>query len=495
MNSIDKKNYVNICKCCDSVLLDTNATDTTIAIRWLHVLRWHPEYLISYNYLFNKSKIINIFVTRLFYLLRYLLVLLKNLVRSIFNKNYFYQSQEIPKKVDILFVSHLLKKNQSNQMNDFYFGLLSDSLKSIGYTSAIVLIDHTAGFQNHTISSWGKTNSPRLILSKVLPFFEEIKLYLTQFKEFIRLKKYQDNFFGFQRKIIIEASFQSLSPNTSSTLRIATQIQKLLTKLEVKTIVTTFEGQAWERLVFSFARANNSNIKCIGYLNATVFEFQHSIRRSLLQTYDPDVILTPGTISKEDLEGVYGQNTLIEVLGSNHFQKNDLIQARKLKVKTCLVAPEGVFSECNVMFEYSFECAFQNPDINFIWRLHPRLNFNDFLKRNSKFKKLPPNITLSSNSLEDDIYSSTHIIYRGSTVVIASISLGLIPIYLQIKDELSIDPLYNCQHGRLIVKKASDLIKAMQVNHNDSTIKYLLDYGRSFFVPFDEKVFKKVLNI
>ena len=85
--------------------------------------------------------------------------------------------------------------NQSNQMNDFYFGLLSDSLKSIGYTSAIVLIDHTAGFQNHTISSWGKTNSPRLILSKVLPFFEEIKLYLTQFKEFIRLKKYQDNFF------------------------------------------------------------------------------------------------------------------------------------------------------------------------------------------------------------------------------------------------------------------------------------------------------------
>ena len=145
------------------------------------------------------------------------------------------------------------------------------------------------------------------------------------------------------------------------------------------------------------------------------------------------------------------------------------------------------------MFEYSILCAIRYPEINFIWRLHPRLNFTDLLKINSKLQKLPSNIILSTNTLEEDISSSTHILYRGSTVVISSISLGLIPIYLKIKDELGIDPIYNCKRGRIVVQKVSDFAKAIEVDHNKADIKYLTAYGRSFFMPFDVIIFKKFL--
>ena len=493
MNGIDKKKYETICRYCDKVLLENKANKVTIAIRWLHVLRWHPEYLKSYNYLFNKSKIQEIIKFRVGLFLRYFLVLIKNLLRSFFHKSYWYRSHALPKKVDVLFVSHLLTKNEALQENDFYFGSLVDSLKSHGYNSAVVLIDHTTGFQRYKISGWGKQNAPRLILSKVLPLYEEIKLYFIQWKEHLRLNSYQVNLSGFHKKIAKEASIHVLSPSTTSTLRLTKQIQKLLKELEVKIIVTTYEGQAWERLIFSIARANNSNVKCIGYLNAAVFEFQHSIRRSLSMTYDPDIILTPGDISKGHLEGLYNNNTLIDVLGSSRFQKLGINQARKINTKTCLVAPEGILSECNIMFEYSILCAIRYPEINFIWRLHPRLNFTDLLKINSKLKKLPSNIILSTNTLEEDISSSTHILYRGSTVVISSISLGLIPIYLKIKDELGIDPIYNCKRGRIVVQKVSDFAKAIEVDHNKADIKYLTAYGRSFFMPFDVIIFKKFL--
>jgi len=493
MSDIDNKRYESICQSCDQILLENNANRVTVAIRWLHVLRWHPEYLKSYNYLFanfNKNKKFKFQFGRFF---KYFLVTFKNLLRSILLNKYWNSSHSLPEKIDVLFISHLLKKNEVLQHKDFYFGSIADSLKSNGYSSSIVLIDHTSGFWGKSLSSWGQCNSNRLVLSKVLPFKEELKIYFAQFKEFFRLKSNKNNFSDFQREIIKEASFHALSPSTSSNLRIAHQIKTLLKQLETKLIITTYEGQAWERLVFSTARDISPNIKCAGYLNAGVFEFQHSLRRSLRKKYDPNIILTPGNISKVAIDGIY-DNTSIEVLGSNNFQQLDSNQSVHVTKKTCLIAPEGILSECIVLFEYSILCAIQFPELNFIWRLHPRLDYSDVFKSNLKLEHIPKNIILSQNKLDKDLSSSTHILYRGSTVVVSSITHGLMPIYLKVKDELNIDPIYNCKHGRLVVEDVSDFKKAIDFNHSQYDKKYLEDFGKNFFLPFDSNVIECILK-
>ena len=493
MNEINNKRYESICDSCDQILLENKANRVTIAIRWLHVLRWHPEYLKSYNYLFSNFKKNKKFKFQFGRFFRYFMVTCKNLLLSILSNKYWKSSHSLPKKIDVLFISHLLTKNEVLHQNDFYFGAIADSLKSSGYSSSIVLIDHTSGFWGKNVSSWGKKNANRLVLSKVLPFFDELKIYFSQFKEFFRLKANKVNFSGFQREIVKEASFHALSPSTSSNLRTAHQIKTLLKQLEIKIIITTYEGQAWERLVFATARDIMPNIKCVGYLNAGVFEFQHSLKRSLRELYDPNFIFTPGYISKVELDGIY-ENTLIEVFGSNHFQKLNSIQSDYVTNKTCLIAPEGILSECVIMFEYSILCAIQFPEVNFIWRLHPRLDFSEVFKFNLKLEKIPENIVLSQNTLDKDLSSSTHILYRGSTVVVSSITHGLMPIYLKVKDELNIDPIYNCKYGRQVVEEVSDFKKAIDFNHSQSNKKYLEDFGKNFFIPFDTSVIECILK-
>ena len=56
-------------------------------------------------------------------------------------------------------------------------------------------------------------------------------------------------------------------------------------------IITTFEGHAWERLVFRSAREVCPQVKCLAYQHAPIFKNQHSIRRFIGNTYEPDYTL------------------------------------------------------------------------------------------------------------------------------------------------------------------------------------------------------------
>ena len=68
------------------------------------------------------------------------------------------------------------------------------------------------------------------------------------------------------------------------------------------------------------------------------------------------------------------------------------------------------------------------------------------------------------------------------------------PIYLKVKDELNIDPIYNCKYGRQVVEDVSDFKKAIDLNHSQSDKKYLEDFGKNFFVPFDTSVIECLLK-
>ena len=69
-------------------------------------------------------------------------------------------------------------------------------------------------------------------------------------------------------------------------------------------IITTFEGHAWERLVYYYARRANPNIKCFGYQHSAVFEHHNSIKRPLNNKYNPDVVFTSGKIAENILNQI-----------------------------------------------------------------------------------------------------------------------------------------------------------------------------------------------
>ena len=69
-----------------------------------------------------------------------------------------------------------------------------------------------------------------------------------------------------------------------------------------------------------------------------------------------------------------------DIIGSNRGFKNLPIQKIKTinskKVK-CVVIPEAIESECEILFKSTLEYAQILPEVDFIWRLHPLMQFKN----------------------------------------------------------------------------------------------------------------------
>ncbi len=452
---INEEQYKQVCKVCNELLILPDSTIERVAIPWLHVIREHPIILDRYNPLFSAESISRkikkyILNTGLWY---------KQLLRS-YNSNgkNWFTSSDLPRQVDFLFISHLLNRNQINQKGDFYFGNLPGDQLNEGRSVVIASLVHCkfdySWFEENHIND----ELPRIFFSDTVRRDTEVEIHQRAGKEADILRKLASNESDpFVKKVMYVASEEAMSGATHITLRLTYQINELLARLHPKVIVSTYEGHAYERVIFATARKFDSTIKCISYQHTGVFRLSNAIRQSLKAEYNPDLILTSGIDGKEELQNSLELKGIpIKVLGSIRGDVADSDVLVNNYEKCCLVIPEGFRSECYVLFSFSLQCALQRPDIDFIWRLHPSITFKELKYKYSEFNNLPPNISLSKRGLEEDILNSAWVLYRGSTAIFKAISQGLRPIYLQKKNEISIDPLYKMNEWQCSISDFSD---------------------------------------
>jgi hypothetical protein len=500
---MDEQQFRQLCKTCDRVLMEHVSTIERIAISWLHVIREHPQFLTQYEDLFrNASK----FDKHRWELQRDLYNWVGRcwlLAKALFSGGRkWFASKDPQAQIDFLFVSHLINKSQVGQASDFYYGNLPNELAEGGYTTAIALINHTKHRSDELVGEWGNSNVSRLILSKSLGFLKEFALHRRLKVESLSLSEYaKDMQASLFQKVLKRASQEALSGTVQTTMRISEQVNSLVATLNPKIVVVTYEGHAWERLAFAAARRALPTVKCVAYQHAALFRMQHAIRRKLMNEYNPDHILTAGPDSKVQFECAPElKGTPISVLGSNRSFKGAVNLVRfeygKKQVENseklaCLVLPEGVLSECNILFEFSLECARAAPKNLFIWRLHPLVSFVSLFAQNSKFRNLPVNIVLSQSTLEDDIARSRWVLYRGTTAVVQSVVAGLRPIYLQLPGELPIDLLYELEGWKISITNISELRGIIDIDAEipefspESDIEYARRYCESLFTPFN----------
>lgn len=163
------------------------------------------------------------------------------------------------------------------------------------------------------------------------------------------------------------------------------------------------------------------------------------------------------------------------------------MKKRIKKETTCLVRPEGILSECCCLFNFSIACSKAFPEIKFIWRLHPVVDFQKLCSQNRTFKKLPNNVSISRVSLMSDFARSNNVLYRGSTAAVQAVAAGLRPIYLQLENEMSINPMYEMEQWIPHVKDISEFGTAINSGIASGTpVKRLskmriLKYSQTFF--------------
>ena len=469
---LNEEQYHSLCEACDHILRAPDSTDERVAIPWLHVVREHHIFLGNYIEVLNPAnnfkgigrKWLRFLRNRAWWFLQ-----LGRAVRS--SGQAWFGSKELPEQIDVLFVSHLVNESHAGHAEDFYFGEVPSDLVAQGDSVVIALFNCSRKPAEYLADKWKVSLVPRVILTDSLRILNEIAIRIRLKKESLSLRKLaKKEPPGFARRVLLRASEESMSGGAHLSLRMAKQIGELVAKLQPKVLVVIHEGHAWERLALVAARSAHPNVLCVGYQHAAVFRLQHAIRRSLAPKYNPDQILTAGEVSSTQLKSSTGLEGIpISVLGSNrrckgsttnpecqtHTDRGDHSAGR-----VCLVLPEGIPSECHLMFEFSILCARVNPEIQFIWRLHPIVSFESLKAENPRLLNHPGNIILSKATLEEDIARSHWALYRGTTAIVQAVVAGLRPIYLELPDELTIDPLYELNAWRVSVASISEFQRA-----------------------------------
>jgi hypothetical protein len=464
----------------DKILTHKSSNQYIVANTYLHILGTCPEFLKQYK-ASRKAKI--------WLRIRHCLVATIKIFNSIFNKKH-YSTQQENINTDILFVSHLTNKIQTLQGNDAYFGDLPSQLLEQGINSGIALINHAKVSNKNISSGWKGNRVYRFVLSPSLDFLSEIELYFAQRKSKKELRFILEDL-KIGRELTRCVLRHHLSSSTLSSLRIAKQVADIVNQTGAKFVITTYEGHAWERLVYYYARKINPNIKCFGYQHAAIFECQHAIKRPLSAEYNPDIILTSGLIAKDILEQEQLKESEITCIGS---PKYSIPCAMTNKRQACLVVPAYIVEECLNLFKFSLIYAKKHQDQKFIWRLHPLINFERLKKYSSIFKELPSNICLSESSLKKDIKDCDSVLYHASTAVVNAINSGLRPIYYQqSSDELSIDPIYTHKKGKSIVHNQKELGLALDRDIDVKTMQSLHDFAQDFYTPLDVNALLKLL--
>jgi len=490
-NQLNEGQYRRLCNACDEILTSERMITNIEAIQWLHVIREHPIFLKNYDGLFRQNSVSQ----KLLGISKRVIIEIASLMRQLWwlivhSNNLYIGERYQNQNIDFLFVSHLISKEHFGRENDFYFGNMPTDLASMGYKVAIILINQTSLCKRSVAVLEHQPIVPRILLSKSLKISKEFQIWKKVIK--LRtaitheLKSRQRNF---NRKVLERAAWESVSRSTRSTFRTSIAISEIVAELRPRVVVTTYEGHSWERMVYASAKQIDNRIQCVGFLHAALFRLQHAAFRNLKKNYNPDRLLVSGKVGLRQLNNkTQLQDIPIENVGSNRFV--EIID--KNTVEMCLVLPEGDISECKRLFSYSLICARKNPNIMFVWRVHPNQRKLKLRNFGLGINTLPENVMLSNNTLEEDISNAKWALYRGSTAIIAAAANGVMPVYLGRLGELSINPLYEISH---LHQTEFDLKEGSFRVIDKSQVNEIVRYCRDFYTPPNVDVLENILKL
>jgi hypothetical protein len=256
-------------------------------------------------------------------------------------------------------------------------------------------------------------------------------------------------------------------------LRLHWSISEVCRLLTPKLVLTTYEGEACERLVWHAAHTNNRRPLCVGYQHARLLPRSHAIRRPIGAPgieCDPDVILTLGDIPHEVLarSPELAAVRLIKY-GSHRRPANLQVAPLEARPNRCLVLPDADPYESAILFEFAIECARQLPTLTFALRPHPGTNFDVLLPLAPGLRELPGNAGFSAGStLEQDCATARYCLYRGSSAAMQAVTAGIKPFYLSRTDELPFDPLAGLSGWRETVSSPAEFAARTRATRADS---------------------------
>lgn len=282
-------------------------------------------------------------------------------------------------------------------------------------------------------------------------------------------------------------------------------IKGLLKKIKVDTFAYPFENQAWEKMSIFAIREYSPKTKIIGYA--------HSSFRPYLLNYFyareeqdiaplPDKIVTVGKEFKMILEELGNYKNKVELsegcaLRNEYIFKKDRITRNKNGKILAALSMDINYSV--KLFRLLYDVLAGNDKYKVILRSHPFMPVEMIIE--------PYNLRLANNfqiskglRFEEDLKDTSLLVYTDTTASMDALICGVPVVHLDIKEPLSIDPLFNLNSLKWTVSDKEGLCRIIDYVSNMDEKEYLEKYNdamaylRRYFYPVEEKYLREFIT-
>lgn len=439
----------------------------------IHLSRNHPEYLSAWSALIYQTKPQK---KDIFNLLRSLLFSTATNIKIFFqefalNRNENSTSLASLSQIEYMFISHFL--GDKIQDLDFYYGDIVSNLAKKNRNVVRLLIPQVDSGDVLPSSSLF-TN---IFLNNRLSKKDLLKYALANIRAFFTLIYYGINnrFSLYEILTIIYGQMSNFS-----NVKIATNLNLILSQSKPGKVVMTFEGNAIERSIFHICYKNK--VTSIGYQHAPIIKDQYSIFRELDDSLDPDIIWTTGSYVTNKFIDKIGTSKQIINLGSPKF---DLYRHKNILDKNrnrVLLIPDGNEKSIIDFFNLGVMLISSVSGLKITIRAHPL--FKSHLEK--RFIELGNNVisnfNISTSSVSKDLEMAYWVIYQNSSICIQALFAHCEVIHLA-HPLANIDPLYELEDLHFVVDDFIQIKNLLWCKPRDnSNIKILREnFAKSYF--------------
>ena len=316
--------------------------------------------------------------------------------------------------------------------------------------------------------------------------FEECYLFSKRIQFLIYSLFFFRNSFKNNFLLYLVVCFSAFHPQYRFNQLICLYLKKIFLHKKYRFILNTYEGHAIDRMIKCLCKINNKKIYNFGYYHGSYFDNLITCKNKISNFLFPDYIF----VSSQEVKKIFSKKKF-KVFKIN---KNKIsIKKYHSKEKICAVLPEGVISEVFLFITIINQLAQNNPDIKFIFKLHPVLENNSEII--NKFKKLKSKnvyLTFDRNFL---LKKSKWCIHRGSSSVIEYTYNGTFPLYMDLPKEKNTDPLIKFGHkSKRYFKTTYQFNQILNSNIDKNSIKKLINFSKSYFYSTNDDS-NKILKI
>lgn len=281
-------------------------------------------------------------------------------------------------------------------------------------------------------------------------------------------------------------------------------IRGVLKKIKVSVFLYPFENQSWEKMSIVAFKKHSPSTRLIGYAHSSfrpyLFGYLCSKKEEKSIPF-PDKIITVGEEFRSILEksGNYTNNVKISAgcaLRYEHMLNRNSI--KRNKYGKILVALSMDIDYSLKLLKLLSDFLTTRDDYEVILRPHPFMLIDVILDKYNI--KLHRGFRISKGQrLEEDLKESIAVIYADTTSCMEALMCGVPVIYVDLKEQASLDPLFNINSLKWSISDKNELSTVIDNIHGMDDEEYLRKWSKAaiylkrYFYPVEEKYMKEFI--